>query len=199
VTAAAATVAAVTDPAPQRPALSTALTGAELRRWYWLKEELVHLARELGTSTAGGKELLTGRVAAALDGVAPTEPAPASRRSAGRSQLTGTLDASTRIPEGQRCSQLVRAWLRDQVGGSFRFDAEMRAFFASTDGSQTMQDALDHWCSTRGQGATSIEPQFELNRFTRAWYQTHPGGSREQLMEAWREYRSHPVDERGRV
>jgi hypothetical protein len=75
----------------------------------------------------------------------------------------------------------------------------MRAFFASTDGTQTMQDALDHWWATRGRGPTSIEPQFELNRFTRAWYETHPDGSRQQMMDAWREYRSHPVDERGRA
>lgn len=59
------------------------LTGAELQRWYWLEAELVDLARALGTSTAGDKELLTRGVAAALDGAASTEPAAAARRSVG--------------------------------------------------------------------------------------------------------------------
>lgn len=41
-------------------------------------------------------------------------------------------------PQGQRCSQAVRAWFVEQVGGSFSFDGEMRAFFAGTDGTQTL-------------------------------------------------------------
>ncbi|WP_211233331.1 hypothetical protein [Brevibacterium album] len=85
------------------------------------------------------------------------------------------------------------------MSSPFRFDGEMRAFLADTDGKQTLQDALDHYHATRGGGAKDIDPQFEYNRFTRAWHEAHPDGSREELAEAWRDCRHRPVDERGRI
>lgn len=81
-------------------------------------------------------------------------------------------------------------------GPTFHFDAEMREFFAASDGTRTMQDALDRWRATRNQSAREIDPQFEYNRFTRAWHEAHPLGSREEVIAAWREYRALPIDER---
>lgn len=183
--------------AENRPALTTDLTSAELLRWYWLKDELADLARRLGIRASGGKELLTQRIAAKIDGIPFAEPQPSRRTSS--AQLVGPLTSATVIPEGQRCSQVVRAWFFGQVGASFGFDAEMRAFFADTDGTQTMQDALDHYRATRDQGTKSIDGQFEFNRFTRAWHEANPTGNRDDLIQAWKEYRELPVDQRGRV
>ena len=41
---------------------------------YWLKEELSEFARQLGIRATGGKELLTRRIAAKLDGISFAEP-----------------------------------------------------------------------------------------------------------------------------
>ncbi|TDP90281.1 hypothetical protein EDF62_2849 [Leucobacter luti] len=181
----------------QRPQLTERLNAAELLRWYWLKDELSDFARSLGVRSTGGKELLTRRIAAKLDGTPFVEPIRQSR--GGGAQLTGPLTATTVIPVGQRCSQVVRAWFVDQVGPSFWFDAEMRAFFAGADGMLTLQDALDHYFATRGQGTKRIDEQFEYNRFTRAWHEANPSGERAELLHAWQEYRSRPVDRRGKV
>lgn len=180
-----------------RPELAEGLTGAELVRWYWRKDELSVFARRVGIRATGSKELLLQRLAARLDGVAFAEPRRAPR--ADGTQLVGPLTASTVIPVGQRCSQVVRAWFTDQVGASFGFDAEMRSFFARADGTQTMQDALDHYLATRSGGAKPIGAQFEYNRFTRAWHEANPSGERAQLLRAWQEYRSRPVDQRSRA
>lgn len=181
----------------RRPPLRPGLSGAELLRWYWLKDELADFARSLGVRAVGGKSVLTERLAAHLDGQPFVEPEP--RRAAGGRQLAGTPTAATVIPAGQRCSQVVRAWFTDQVGSSFAFDAQMRGFFDRTDGTQTMQDALDHYLATRAPTAKPIDAQFEYNRFTRAWHQEHPASGRDDLLRAWREYRDRPVDERGRA
>ncbi|PPL14743.1 DUF6434 domain-containing protein [Microterricola pindariensis] len=180
-----------------RPSLSPDLSGFELLRWYWLKDELSAFARMLGIRSTGGKELLTRRIAAALDGQPFAEPGP--RRGGGTAQLSGALTAATPIPRGQRCSQPVRAWFAEQLGGPFRFDGAMRAFFAETDGTQTLRDALAHYRATRGRGPQEIDAQFEYNRFTRGWHESHPGGSREELLRAWQAYRGRPADERGRA
>lgn len=184
-------------PATDRPAPTTGLSPDEFLRWYWLKDELTAFARLLGIRTTGGKEVLTARIAAALGGRTFAEPPPA--RGAAAAQLSGELTADTVIPRGQRCSQAVRAWFTEAAGPGFRFDAEMRDFFAASDGTRTLRDALEHWNRTRGQGERPIDPQFEYNRFTRAWHEQHPDGTREQLLVAWREYRRRPVDARGRA
>jgi len=185
----------VTD--EERPPLTESLTGAELLRWYWLKDELADFARRLGIRSTGGKEVLTRRIAARLDGIAFVESQPSRRASA--VQLAGPVTADTVIPVGQRCSQVVRAWFVEQVGASFGFDAAMRDFFAHSDGTQTMQDALLHYRATRDRARKSIDAQFEYNRFTRAWYEANPEGAREDLLRAWQSYRSQPVGRRKRA
>lgn len=173
------------------------MAGTEFQRWYWLKDELSDFARTCGIRTTGSKDMLTARITAWLDGIPFTESEATPRGSV--AQLTGELFASTLIPRGQRCSQIVRAWFIDQVGPSFRFDAQMREFFANSDGTQTMQDALDHYSTTRSQEPKAIEAQFEYNRFTRAWHTANPTGSRQELVHAWQRYRSLPINERGRI
>lgn len=180
-----------------RPSLTPQLTGTDLLRWYWLKEELAEFARQLEVRATGSKELLTKRIAAKLDGVPFTEPQSAKKTDG--AQLSGPLTLTTTIPKGQRCSQFVRAWFVEQVGPAFSFDAETRAFFSQTDGTQTLQNALDHYRATRNQETKSIDPQFEYNRFTRAWYEANPMGRREDLIRDWQKYRSLPIDQRGRA
>lgn len=187
----------MTSSSSERPLLTPEVTGAELQRWYWLKEELTQFARTLGIRATGSKGLLTRRIAAYLNGRIFTEPTVA--RPAPSQQLSGTLAGDTMIPAGQRCSQVVRGWFIEQLGPSFRFDKAMRDFFARTDGTQTLVDALDHWHATRNIQQQEPDAQFEYNRFTQSWHKQHPNGARQELLAAWREYRNRPIDERGRA
>lgn len=187
----------MSDARVQRPDLAPTLTGAELMRWYWLKSELISLAHLLDVATGGSKEELTTRLAAVLDGHVP----PRSSRAAAASgiQLAGDLSASTVIPPGQRSSQELRGWFRAHVGPSFRFDRHMREFIRFADGTTTLGDAVKHWEATRNESVSVIDRQFEFNRFTRAWYETNPSGTRAQLSAEWKHYRSLPLDARGRA
>lgn len=190
-----ATIAGMPDH-PVRPALHPDLAATEFHRWYWLKEELTDFARELGLRTSGNKDVLTGRILAALAAEPFTEP---TRPVSPTAQLSEPLTPTTVIPPGQRCSQILRAWFKAQVGAGFHFDRHMRGFFAAADGTTTLRDALTHWHSTRNCGPEKIGRQFEYNRFTRAWHAANPSGTTEQLLAAWRRYRERPVDERGRI
>lgn len=99
------------------------------------------------------------RITARLDGVPFNEPSTPKRPT--NAQLAAPLTPETVIPAGQRCSQVVRAWFVDQVGASFSFDAEMRAYFADADGTQTMADALARYRATRGLGPKEIPSRRE--------------------------------------
>lgn len=179
-----------------RPPARPGMSAAEFRRWYWLKTELRTFAAQLGVSTAGSKDQIADRIAAALDGHPPevptTTPAPA-RRSA--QQLTAPLSLDDVVPPGQRCSALVRQFMVGQVGPSFRFDAHMRQFFAQPEG-RTLADAVALWHDTRDAPRAAIGRQFEYNTFVRSYRQSQPGASHEQVVAAWRHYRDTPVDQR---
>ncbi|GAA0303389.1 DUF6434 domain-containing protein [Streptomyces polychromogenes] len=175
----------------ERPPLSPALTGAELARWYWTLAELTELARRLDVPRGGGKPALTERLRAALDGE-PLPAAPARRPATGR-QLSAPVDASTVIPEGQRCSQVLREFFRREIGAGFHFDGHMRAYVAENAG-RTLGEAVAHWHDTRQAAAEpqEIGGQFEFNRFLRTWHADHPTGTRDQALTAWRTHRSQP-------
>jgi len=72
----------------------------------------------------------------------------------------------------------------------------MREFYAGADGTQTLSGAAEHWHRTRDSTPQAIGAQFEYNRFTRVWHTANPQGARDDLLAAWRLYRSRPVDER---
>ena len=176
-----------------RPELTAGVTGAELLRWYWLQVELSRFARTLGVGSAGGKQQLTARIVARLDGRSPSvetasRPPPAAA-------LPEPLTGATRIPAGQRCTQQLRRYFVGQIGSCFRFDAAMRAFLATGEGS-TLGQAVEHWHATRSVGRPEIGGQFELNRFLRDWHRRHPAGSPVDARAAWRLHRGQPVDAR---
>ncbi|MGW7437012.1 DUF6434 domain-containing protein [Streptomyces sp. NPDC054849] len=178
-----------------RPALTRALTGTELLRWYWTLAELSTLAREMGLSAGGGKAAVTARLAAALDGLAapPGAASPAPRR-AGRG-LAAPVDGTTVIPQGQRCSQVLREYFVREIGPRFHFDAFMREYIAQRAG-HTLAEGVAHWYATRAQAAEPQEvgAQFEFNRFLRAWHARHPDGARSQALAAWQAHRARPRD-----
>ncbi|MEU3725104.1 DUF6434 domain-containing protein [Streptomyces sp. NPDC031705] len=179
------------DVGEDRPEPAPGLSGDELLRWYWTLEELTALARRTGVPTGGGKAALTERLAAALDGRPIPPAAPAARR--GGRQLKAPVDGATVIPEGQRCSQVLRAFFLREIGPGFHFDAFMREYVARGAG-RTLAEAVAHWHATRREAARPQEvgAQFEFNRFLRDWHARHPDGTREQALAAWRGHRARP-------
>jgi len=182
----------------QRPPLVASLSGRELERWYWLKSELVELARTLGVRSSGGKAELTARLVAALDGAPP--PRPSTTTSGARSrpsvpQLAEPLTPETVFPVGQRCTQQLRAFLVEAIGPRFRFDGAVRTFVAEG-GGRTLGDIVDHWWATRESPQEVIGAQFEFNRFLRDWHLANPGRPSADARRAWRTHRSLPVDRR---
>ncbi|MET0641046.1 MAG: hypothetical protein ABWZ36_00975 [Jiangellaceae bacterium] len=170
----------------RRPRPADVADEQTLLRWYWLKSELVEMARRAHLSTAGGKIELTQRIAAHFAG---REMAPATRVDR-TDKLPAALTGDTLIQPGQRCTQALRQWMRDRVGSSFTFDAATRSAVAA--GGLTLNDLETLWRQPRP--ITEPAEQFELNRFSRSWHHGHPGGSHADMLAAWKTHRSRPRD-----
>ena len=172
----------------ERPEPSTEIAPEDVERWYWTVAELRQIARDLGVPTGGRKAELAARVRAALAG--ESLPRPESRH---RARLEGELTRDTVIPDGVVLSRHLRDWFVSELGEGFRADRHLRDFLRNGTG-RNLGEAADHYRATRDAPPAEIEPQFELNRFTRLWWKANPSGSREELNRAWREYREAPAE-----
>ena len=171
----------------QRPLPADVADERTLRRWYWLRSELVQIARRIGVGTTGGKLELAERICARLEERPPPPPAVRARS---RNALPAALTAEVVLRKGQRCTEQLRTWMRGEVGPTFVFDAPMREAVGA--GGITLNELVALWHATRDREPSEIGPQFELNRFSRAWHIDHPNGRHAQMLADWEEHRSRP-------
>lgn len=104
--------------------------------------------------------------------------------------LPADLTPDVVLHEGQRCTQRLRTWMREQVGPTFTFDAPIREAVSAR--GITLGDLVVRWHATRDRAPGEIAPQFELNRFSRAWQAENPNGTHAQMLADWAKHRGLP-------
>ena len=169
----------------ERPPLTSALSSAEFRSWYWLKAELIAFCRTEGLRSSGAKLELAERIEAQLAGGKPV-PAPVERRASAK--MPDRFELSSEIGEAWRCTHALRRFFRQHAGASFRFNGALRDFIHNGAG-RTLADALAHYELSRSAPAREIDEQFEYNSHTRAFFAENPGATRQQAIDAWWEKR----------
>lgn len=155
-----------------RPDIATINTGAELRRWYWLKEDLVARARSLGIKTTGGKFLILDRLAHYLDTGDTQFPGdkktkPASKFDWHKEDLT----PHTVITDSYKNTQNVRRFFKSQLGDSFKFNIEFMAWMKANTG-KTLADSCDAYRAMKVREAapefqSKIADHNQFNQYTR--------------------------------
>ena len=176
----------------ERPELTLDIGAPVFADHYWLREELADFCRAHGLSDSGKKEELTARISAMLTGT--LEP-PVSPRAA-RKTMPLTFTRDTVVGQGWRCSEALRAFISAEIGKPFRFDRFMREQIAS--GGVSLGDLIDAWRKQEGR-RHEIEPQFEYNRFTRIYRTHYPKATHQEVVNAWKRYRSMPSSQRPSV
>jgi hypothetical protein len=102
--------------------------------------------------------------------------------------MPAQLDSKTIIGKGWRCSEAVREFFAREVGRSFRFNAEMRAFIHDGAG-RRLGEGIRIWEKSQQnpKGSSSIAPQFEFNRHMRAYFEKNPDGTHAGAVKAWKQ------------
>ena len=167
-----------------RPLLNKKINGDTFRKWYWLKEELVSFCRENGLPTNGSKTELTDRIAYFLD-TGKVLSSNTSKRAAAKVTLL-TLDSL--IEPNIVCSEVHRAFFKEQVGESFSFNVAFQKWLKANSG-KTYREAVAAYyeiLEAKKKTKTSIDKQFEYNTYVRDFFEDNKGASLEDAIKCWK-------------
>ena len=175
-------------PTEERPAIETITSGNELRRWYWLKSDLVALARRLGLKTTGGKFEILDRIATFLD----TGKAPVERRAKSESRFDwhgADLEDRTVITDSYKNTQNVRRYFKSKLGAGFKFNIEFMAWLRANAG-KTLADACAEYRAMKTREAapgfkSNIAHHNQFNQYTRDFLADNPGMGMEDVRRFW--------------
>lgn len=170
----------------ERPDLKIGLDSKTFREYYYLKEELVQFCRENGLSVSGGKLELTERIACFLDtGKVPAEPTQKKR--CRRTAVVGNIDEDTLIEPDFVCSEKHRAFFKEKIGESFKFNVAFQKWLKSNTG-KTYKDAIEAYrriLQDKKKGKTVIDRQFEYNTYIRDFFADNAGRSLDDAIKCW--------------
>ncbi|MEM6586728.1 MAG: DUF6434 domain-containing protein [Pseudomonadota bacterium] len=177
----------------QRPALVDVTTGAELMRWYWLKEELVAGARHHGVSSSGSKAELTERLARFLDTGEMQKPTQ-RRVSSSFDWAKADLSPETVITDSYRNGPNVRAFFKEHYGPSFTFNIAFMQWMRDNVG-KTLADAVEarRQIAARERVTKPAIPKGnQYNAYTRAFFKANPDKTASDARACWAWKRSQP-------
>ena len=183
---------------PQRPKIELITSGAELRRWYWLKDELIQQARVVGINTKGGKFEILERLANYLDTGEKKLPSDKikQRKISNFDWHKEVLSLETVITDNYKNSQNVRTFFATQVGPDFKFNIEFMAWMKANAG-KTLGDAVKEYRAMRERMSaegykTKIKSHNQFNQYTRDFLADNPQMGINDVRRVWKLKRSLP-------
>jgi hypothetical protein len=182
-----------------RPDINEIETGAELKRWYWLKEELVDFCKKTEISYVGAKFDILERIADQLDnGSKPNaKPRTINRQSSNFDWHSAALSLDTVITDNYKNTQNVRQFFKQYCGGKFHFSIPFMAFMKANIG-KTLNDAVEEWEKLNQQRKdkdfkSDIPSGNQYNKYIRDFFADNPTMTIEQARHFWKLKRSLPL------
>lgn len=181
----------------ERPLIQTVTTGADLKQWYWLKEEIVAYARSIGVSPAGGKFEIIDRVAHFLDTGERRKPSQEKPRPVHGSTHWHkmALSRETVIDAGYRNNQNVRRFFKAEIGQRFSFNIEFMNWMKANAG-KTLGDAVDEWLRIEAKRKSGVKAEIphhnQFNAYVQAFFEDNPDRSMDDARHFWKLKRSLP-------
>jgi Domain of unknown function (DUF6434)/SAP domain-containing new25 len=181
-----------------RPPITSFKTGTALKRWYWLKEELVAYCKITAINYTGGKFDILNRIANILDG----------KKSAGKKQDKKTiatfdwhsalLTPETKITDSYKNSQNVRRFFKQHCGAAFHFSIPFMAWMKNNNGKK-LRDAVKEWkrldTLKKDKNFKSVIPAHnQYNQYIRDFFTDNPAASLTNARRCWKLKRQLPME-----
>ena len=186
-------------PTETRPDPTTITSGAELRRWYWLKSELVTLCQFHGLTYAGQKFDILDRIAHFLDtGEKQSPRQPRAKTTSRFDWHSEPLTPDTRITDSYKNTQNVRRFFLAECGPAFKFNRLFMAWMTSNTG-KTLADAVQEYKRLAAQAAqpgyqSEIAHHNQFNKYTRDFLAAHPDADMALVRKVWAAKRALPSE-----
>lgn len=179
----------------KRPNLDRNITLADFNDFYWLKEELVDFCKRVGISTSGGKIEISDRIRHYIL-TGKTDKIEAAK-SKGKSKFDWSkekLTLKTEITDSYKNGENVRSFFIREIGSHFAFNVIFMKWIKENVG-KTLGDAIIEWnrineLKKDKNYVSEIDPQFEYNRYMRAFLADNPELSSKDAMRHWKLKRS---------
>jgi len=167
-----------------------------LRKWYWLKSELVAYARQTGIRYGGSKFDILDRLATKLDGIETNVPKSA-KVDLGVNWKNRTLTVDTVITNSYTNSKNSRNFFKVHCGQRFAFSIRFMDWMKDNAG-KTLGDAIIEWKRLE---KLKLDKTFEsaipsgnqFNKYLRDFFADNPGNSMEKARQCWKRKRSLPL------
>ena len=180
----------------KRPSINDVTTGQELKKWYWLKEELVAYCKLQGISYAGGKFEILERISNILDKKAVTTNKIKTTTSA-FDWHSSHLTLTTKITDSYKNTQNVRRFFTSKCGDQFHFSISFMAWMKKHVG-KNLNAAVAEWKRLNKQQKDKnfksiIPPHNQYNRYVRDFFGDNPNASLNDARTCWKLKRSLPL------
>lgn len=127
-----------------RPQFADIKTGVEFNRWYWLKEEMVSICKQLGLPITGRKFDLRDRIMYALDNDGKLLPHKKEKSTSKFNWAKEELTPKTVLTDNVSFGQNFRKFMQKHIGNKFSFNIDFMAW-AKTNPGKTLADCIEKW------------------------------------------------------
>lgn len=178
-----------------RPNITSITSGAELKRWYWLKAELVGYCRLIQLPYSGSKAAITERIAEWIDTGVVKQAKPKTRASS-FNWATAELTLDTIITDSYTNGPNARQFFKQQLGDTFRFNIAFMNWMKENCG-KTLADAVETYktiqAARKQSGYKSDIPKSnQYNQYVRDFFAANTDLSTADARKCWAYKRSHP-------
>ena len=175
----------------ERPALNKEISCTDFNEFYWLKQELIDFCKIVGISTSGGKIEIANRTRHYLS----TGEVRSSERKKVENQSNfdwnkEKLTTETIITNSYKNGENVRDFFTQEIGAHFSFNVIFMKWVKENVG-KNLGAAIIEWKRINDlkkdkNYVSEIDPQFEYNRYMRAFLNDNPGFSSQDAMKHWK-------------
>jgi hypothetical protein len=183
-----------------RPAIEDIKSGEELKRWYWLKSELVAFCKVAKLSYLGSKFETLDRLADALDHKGAPKAQNTSKASKPSSKFAwskSTLTLDTIITDSYTNGPNTRKFFKSHCGEKFHFSIPFMDFMKNNIG-KTLQDAVNEYHRLETLRKTKdfkseIPAGNQYNKYLRDFFLDNPTMTAAQARHFWKLKRNLPL------
>lgn len=182
-----------------RPDIKVIQTGNELKRWYWLKHELVEYCKLTNLTYSGSKFDILDRISNSLDNTSekPSKPKTLKKVTSKFDWHIEQLSLNSIITDNYKNTQNVRRFFTKHCDSKFHFSIPLMDFMKNNVGA-TLQQAVNEWQRLNEQSKdknfkSEIPEGNQYNKYVRDFFADNPTMTVEQARHFWKLKRSLPL------